>query len=341
MPRFGFSQWAISPFSSQDGAPDVTPDDYSYITSADLENRGFAPRPYIVDPPQAYIHDPYSTSAPAPPPVFNRRHPEDDVLLIKHQNVTYPEHFPPFTIGDGKLLVGDIRERVQMILHLSDRQAKRIKLYYKGRRLKNDQAPACEYGVKNNSEILMAPGESRRESESDASEEVVAVNQNRADRYGAQPSSPRFDRTARWDDWSPRGSGSQVGLDVPTHSTRQRAASNVRTQSPGSSASVASAPSAPLVGVPGGPLEKLNIIATDFNSKLLPLCHEFIAQPPNDPKKRVDDHRRLSETVMQQTILKLDAVDTSSEEGARARRKELVVRVQDILNRMDTAKNRT
>jgi hypothetical protein len=63
-----------------------------------------------------------------------------------------------------------------------------------------------------------------------------------------------------------------------------------------------------------------------------------MARPPKDPKKRIDEHHRLSETVLQQVLLKLDDVETKTENGARARRKELVVEVQNYLNKLDAAK---
>ncbi|KAK4041284.1 BAG domain-containing protein [Parachaetomium inaequale] len=356
MPRYGFSnRWAVSPFSSQDGVPDVTSEDYSYITSADLEDHGIdIPRPYAAP---SHIDDPYSHSAPSP--TFGRQRPEDDVLLIRHQSVTYEEHFPAYSIGDGKLLVSDLRERVKMILDLSDRQARRVKLYYKGRRLKKADSPVREYGAKNNSEILLVPGESGRGSGSETSEEVVVVEADGRDRYETHGNSPRMDsprmdsprmdsprvdsprvgRSGRWDDRSPRGSGSQVGLGVPVDDNRRRGTSRVRTQSPGSAASAASAPAAAPVGMPGGPIEKLNGIAADFNNNWLPKCLEYIARTPRDSKQRNDEHRKLTESILQQTILKLDAIETSTEEGARARRKALVVEVQNVLSRLDTAKN--
>lgn len=338
MSRYGFSaRGAMSPFNSftsQDGVPTVTSEDFSYITSADLEDHG-------LDIPQSYTthshvvdHDHYSRSAPGP--AYSRPRPEDDVLLIKHQGVTYPEHFPAYSIGDGILLVSDVRERVKMILDLSDRQAKRVKLYYKGRRLKDLDVPVRKYGVKDNSEILMVLGDSNQGSASESGEEVVVVGRDGRERY---ETSPRVGNSSRWEDRSPRDSASQGGLEVPSGGGRRRATSRVRTQSPGSAASTASAPAAVPVGVPGGPIEKLNAIAADFNSKYLPACKEFTARPPRDNKKRAEEHRKLSETVLQQVLLKLDAVETAAEEGARAYRKELVNRVQNVLKDLDDAKS--
>lgn len=352
MRRYGFStRGTLSPFGStlgQGGVPDVTDEDYSYITSADLEDHGVdIPRQYR---PHSHFVESQDYSRSAPPPAFARNRPEDDVMLIKHNGITYPEHFPAYSIGDGKLLVGDVKERIIMILDLSERQAKRVKLFYKGRRLKDPDAPVREYGVKNNSEVLMTLADSA--GSSDSGEEVVVVGRDERDRYNLQPEREpiRTGRPGRWEDRGPRSPRSPRdsvpgNLGIPADDGKRRAASRVRTQSPsgsgvGSTVSAASAPpTVPVpVGKPGGPIEKLNKIADHFNTKLRPMCADFIARPPLDSKKRTEEHLKLSETIMHHVLLKLDEVDTSTEEGARARRKDLVRQVQAVLKEIDEAK---
>lgn len=353
MRRYGFSRGGISPFGSTlgpSGVPNVTEDDFSYITSEDLENHGLdMPVPARSYGSQPRYYDSYSSSAPAP--AYMRQKPEDDVMLVKHQGITYPEHFPAYSIGDGKLYVSDVRERVKMILDLTDRQAKRIKLYYKGRPLRDLDAPVRSYGVKNNSEVLMVLEDS---SHGSSDESNVSAGSRREGRAGSvrregrsgrsgrvsyrppQGGSPRTSRSDRFD--NPRAATSSFGgQDIPgdDRGSSLREPSRVRTQSPTHSAfSSASAP----VGAPGGPLEKLNTIASHFEAELLPLCLDYVARTPLDPKKRTDEHRRISETIMSQVLLKLDEVDTSTEDGARARRKELVKHVQDHLKKLDDAK---
>ncbi len=378
MRRYGFSnRYAVSPFSSQDGIPNVTDRDYSYITSADLEDhRPHSPRTY--PPPPSYINDPYSRPPPSPTAHGRRRPPEDDVILIQYEGKTFAEQFPAYSIGDARLLVSDVRERVALIMNIPERQIKQIKLFYKGRRLKKADLPLCEYGVKDNSELLMIVGESSQGSATGSSEGNVDLRA--ADgRAGREPyelrgdsprnspkNSPRFGRSGRWGERSPRDSSSQVGFDTSADGKKRRAASRVRTQSPdGDVDRVAAAerrgtsrvrtqspvgysfdapvrgnaPEVP-VGKPGGPIEKINVIANDFKSTWVARCNEFVSRPPLDPKKRVDEHRRLSETILQQTLLKLDAIDTSTEPGARAIRKELIQEVNEILNRIDVIAKR-
>lgn len=358
MRRYGFSSRpSLSPFSSSlghGGVPNVTDEDFSYITSQDLQDQGVDVPSRSYAPPSQY-YDVYSSSAPSQ--AYLRNKPEDDVMLVKYQGITYPEHFPAYCIGDGKLLVSDVRERVRMIMDLTDRQAKRVKLYYKGHRLRDADAPVREYGVKNNSEVLMVLDDSGQASSEDSNEELVVVGRNKYEgqviRNGREkshryaPSSPRTSRRDGFGGRSPRETTSSFGsLDIPADDGRsyRRAKSRVRTQSPsGSALSTASAPNLPSIspppmGKPGGPIQRLNNLALHFETTLLPLCIDFMARPPPDAGEREKEHRKISETIMQQVILKLDEVDTSTEDGARARRKELVKYVQDILKLVDDVK---
>ncbi|KAF3760356.1 hypothetical protein M406DRAFT_343470 [Cryphonectria parasitica EP155] len=332
MSRRGWSsheRGGLSPFGSslgdgRGGVPEVTDEDYSYITSEDLERTHGMDGRYGKDPAGSGSH--YTRAAGGGPALVID---DDDILLIKHKGATYPEHFPAYSIGDGKLLVGDVRERVQMIMKLSDRRTNKIRLLYKGRQLKDNLAPVCEFNVKNNSEILVVlpePGDDD-DSSSQSSEEVVVVG--RGDEESRPKKSKKKNKSkskkSRRSD-SPRESN----LEVPSGGTGAS-----RPQSPASAVSGASAAAA----APGGPIDKLNSISTHFTTKLLPLCVQFTASPPSDPKKREDEHRKLSETVMQQVLLKLDEVETNGEEEARARRKELVRTVQEVLKGLDSKVN--
>ena len=329
MPRYGWSsdqeRERLSPFNStlgRGGIPSVTDQDYEYITSEDLQNQG-------VDSQRAYNYEPRSSGhhlarhGASPEPELEI--PDDDTLIIRHGRTDYREYFPAYSIGDGKLLTGDVRDRIQLVMKLSDKRTRRVKMLYKGKQLKDDNEPVCRYGVKNNSEVLVVLPDAAPGDGSDSGEEIVVVeNEDDAD-SGRKPGRKR---SVRGQGQGPRDSRPS-GLDVPSRDNRKPSTS--RGQSPASGVSVASASSA----AQGGPLDKLDGISSHFTTKLLPLCVQFTASPPTDAKKRTDEHRKLSETVMQQVILKLDAVETGGDEQARARRKELVRQVQEVLKAMD------
>ncbi|VUC25225.1 unnamed protein product [Clonostachys rosea] len=141
MSRYGWSNihGRISPFGRQDDdAPSVTDEDFAYITSQDLED----------------FRTKSSETSKRDDPPSNSQEPEDDVLLLKNKGVTYPMHFPAYSIGDGKLLVADLKARLGILMDLTDKQVQDTRLLYKGKQLDNSDSPVREYGVKNQSEIL-------------------------------------------------------------------------------------------------------------------------------------------------------------------------------------------
>lgn len=297
----------LSPFASQDGdgAPRVTEDDFSYITSEDLENS-------LQTPARTY-------DSKRQPPASAK--PEDDILLIKHKGVTYPVHFPAYSIGDGKLFVRDVRDRVGLVMQVSSGKVKRIKMLYKGRQLKEQDAPIREYSVKNNSEILVVlPEGSPSDEDSDSSEEIVV-----ADPRDGHTSKSKSKNKRKKKKRSPRDSAQN--LDVPGGGADGRRSDTEDSRQP------SRMPSPPTV--PSGPLDKLQAIKAHFITKLLPLCNEFSAHPPKDKKKCEDEHRKLSETIMQQVLLKLDEVDAGGDPDIRAKRKQLVNEVHDVLKGID------
>lgn len=300
----------LSPFASQDGggAPRVTEDDFSYITSEDLEHSLQVP---------ARSYDPKSQ-----PPSSAKV--DDDVLLIKNKATIYPVHFPAYSIGDGKLYVRDVRDRVGMVMEVGPKQTRRIKMLYKGRQLKDEDVPIRAYNVKNNSEILVVlPEGGVSDDESDSSEEIVVADS----RDGQPTKSKGKSKNKRGKKKKSRSPREGSSLDIPGAGADGRRSDTEESRQP------SRMPTPPQV--PSGALEKLQAISSHFNTKLLPLCVEFSASPPKDKKKCEDEHRKISETIMQQVMLKLDEVDTGGDPDIRAKRKQLVTQVQDVLNGID------
>ena len=307
MSRYGGWREGLSPYGSQNGGvPRVTDEDFSYITSEDLENS--------MPPHGAY--DPHGRLPPSSADL------EDDVLLIKNKGVTYPVHFPAYSIGDGKLYVEDVRERVALVMKLGNSRRRRIKMLYKGKNLKDAAVPIREYGVKNNSEILVVISEAgASDEESSDSEEEIIVTDEQAPKKKSKSKNKKGKSKKK--SRSPRDNNAT--LDVPSMEAERR-----------SSADRSNHPSrVPSPSIPPGPIEKLDAIDSHFNTQLLPLCVEFSANPPQDSKKCIDEHRKLSETIMQQVLLKLDEVDTGGDPDVRAKRKSLVNKVHDVLKGID------
>lgn len=303
MSRYPFSRSPISPYGAMPGVPHVDEADFSYITSQDLD-----------DPTLAVPVDDLHRSrsyAPASP------NPDDDVLIIKNRGIIYPAHFPAYSIGDGKLIVEDVKERVGLLMDLSDRTRRRVKLLYKGKQLKDPHAPVREYGCKNKSELLAVVPEGDDGGSSSLSEEemvVVSDKDSKSKRKRKRRSKKKTD---------PLGSPGEGG-----NSTTSPRDSNSNFEVPNSPSSVASS----------GAMRILDELSSEFKSKWQPLCLQYTASPPDEQKRRIDEHRKLSESVMQHILLKLDGVETEGVPEIRARRKELVRQVQEILKELDVAK---
>ncbi|KAI1398480.1 BAG domain-containing protein [Hypoxylon fuscum] len=309
--RFGWSssREGISPYASQtdsQGVPHVTDEDFSYITSEDLEHS-------LQSPSRSY--DPQSRRPPPSATV------DDDVLLIKSNGVTYPVHFPAYSIGDGKLFVRDVRTRVGLVMDLSDRRSRRLKMLYKGRQLKEQDIPIRDYGVKNNSELMVVVPEGKLSDEEEDSSEEVVVTEDTAQKSGRNKKNKG--RKKKKERVSPRESTTNLDLPQREQGGRKQSEASIHPSR------------VPSPTVPSTPREKLEAIRTHFDEELLPLCQQFANSPPKDKKRLEDEHRKLSETVMQHVLLKTDEVETGGSMEIRAQRKELVNYVQDILKELD------
>ena len=75
-----------------------------------------------------------------------------DVLFIRNRGRASTLEFPAYAIGDGILTVGTVREAAAHALDVAP--ARRVKLLYKGRLLKDDGVSAKSVGLKQNSQLM-------------------------------------------------------------------------------------------------------------------------------------------------------------------------------------------
>lgn len=332
--RYGWSSvWPrgpISPFGSglgHDGQPpDVHDEDFSYITSEDLQDQS-----------RYYNDNPTSSSTRVGRSEPALEIPDDDIILIKFKDIYYPEHFPAYSIADGKVLAIDIRERIQLITKLTDEQTDRLRLYYKGKELREDEMPAARYGIKNKSEVLaILPDDVGGGGSSESGEEIIVVDGDKPKPKSKSKSGRRGDRRSKT---SPRDSNANLGVPEPID-LRPRSGSRSHSPAPPRTPRTPATPAAPKEytyppAAPGSAMETLNKIAMNFNDTLRPVAEEFVTNPPADEKKRKEEYLKITETILRNVIFKLDEVDTGGDETVRGRRKELVKDVQGVLAEAD------
>ncbi|KAH0537785.1 hypothetical protein FGG08_005467 [Glutinoglossum americanum] len=283
----------FSPFGSS-RTPRVTDEDFSYIApgNAGAPRRGFGTR-----------NSPKS--------------PTNDNLVVKHGKTNYPLHFPAFSIGDGDLKVGELRQEAARAIDIHD--PGRVRLFYKGKNLKDDSRTCLEEGLRTGAELMCMASE---------------MSEGPKDRLtaGEDDGTPEDDGT----DTEGEDGGAQADGDQPKRKrNRNRKKKNKKSAPNASTSNQASAAPSPPPSVPKTALGKLDDISSHFHTKLLPLCVLFTSDPPADPTKREFEHRKLTETIFSEVMLKLDAVETEGDPVARQRRKDLVKETQGVLSGLD------
>ena len=305
--RFGGWGGRFSPFgrASPNASTEVSDADFSYITAEDLaRTRGQG-------------HGADSTAGP-------------DVLVLKHGRVSYPIHFPGASIDMGELLIGDIRNAAAGKLGLSTHEASRIKLLYRGRNLKDNDRCARDEGLRSDteSELMCVVGEQLSKAESSESD-GEADSASAPDGGSGKKRKPRKRKSK-----SKSKAGS--GTATPTGSDRYANPNPDATYLP--HAAAPPRPTSSSHAAPQNvqtPLQKLETLASTLHTKFVPECVMFMTNPPSESTKRDFEHKRLTETIMAQILLKADAIEPEGDPIVRQSRKDLVREAQGMLNKLD------
>lgn len=341
--RFGGWGGRFSPFgrsgSLAGNGAEVSDADFSYITSEDLatHTRHNHSRPEIVE--------------------WDDKDPdrETDLIMLKHRRVSYPTHFPAHSIANGDLKIGSVRAAAAKKLGVAD--PRRIRLFYRGRNMKHDEQSAREAGLRGDgagSEVLcvvgeavqgaMAPGTDQADElawnvgsdEEDTEDLGDESGRDGSVTLGGKKKRSRGGRKKKGrKDGPPSATASSSNLASSTSTTAGAEFLPVPSSIPAPRpTSAPPAPTAP-TGGPQTALQKLDAIARNFHTTLVPMCVTFSANPPTEKAKRDFEHKKLTETILAQVLIKLDSVETGGDEEARGRRKELVKEAQGVLNRLD------
>lgn len=232
---------------------------------------------------------------------------DTDVLILRNKNKEYSVHFPAYSIAKGELTIGQVRDHAARKIGTSS--VRRVKLIHKGKTLKDDSRTAKQEGLRTSSEVLCVIAEALSSpSESDDDDDADGVDDSGAG--DGEQSKKRRNR------------GKKTKRRNKREATGEEASASGQSQRPQPTA------------VPTTPLGKLDALRAKLET-YIPDCKAFEASPPADPAKREYEHKRLSETILTQVLLKTDAVETEGDAEARARRKELVRETQELLTRLD------
>jgi len=268
----------------------VSDADFSYITSEDLNNGDY---------------DDKSDT--------NR---ETDILIIKNKRNAFQIHFPVHSIDRGELTIAHVKEQAAKKL---DADAKRLKLLYRGKTLKDESRNCREEGLIHNAEIMCVYGDSSpspdSSSDSEEGSEQAEGEANKSDQVKRKRNRNRNKKK--------KGKKRNDSID-------SRGLANTDSMPPSRTAT-------PKPQIPVTAQEKLEMLYQTLQS-FIPQIDAYRSNPPEDIIKREYEHKRLSETILQQVLLKLDAVETD-DVNARARRKEIVKQTQQVLTNLDTAIN--
>ncbi|KAK5173820.1 uncharacterized protein LTR77_002501 [Saxophila tyrrhenica] len=301
-----FSPFTRSP--TQSGSAKVSDSDFSYITADDLRR-----------------HQQESITGQAQsgsPPDYGPQR-DTDVLVLRNKKRDFHMHFAAYSIAKGELSVGQVRDAAAKKMNTAPSQ---IKLLYRGKNLKDDARTCKQEGLRDGADIMCTvseglqdgDGSSSGEEEDDGVEGQANGDGTKKKRRKPRKSKKKIRREEREAGASGTGTSTPERLGVPP------------------SSQPSTRPVSPKPPTPATPVDKLNAL----HSTLMTFDQDvqnFLKHPPPEQAKKEYEHKRLSETILTQVLLKLDAVETEGDADARVKRKELVKETQGILTSLDSA----
>ncbi|KAK5125470.1 hypothetical protein LTR85_000579 [Meristemomyces frigidus] len=311
----------FSPFtrSPPQGSSRVSDADFSYITADDLRNHN-------ADSGASHSHHHHQR---AESPVDYGPSRDTDQLLLKNKKREYPVHFPAYSIAKGELTVGHVRDQAAKKTGTND--PRRIKLLFRGKNLKDDARTCKAEGLRDGDQLMLTIADSMAsasasDDDDDDDEsgyadggEQTADGEGRRRRNRGKKSKRKAKREQVSGTATPAEQAPAANLGVPHSQPSTRAPSPRPT--------------------PTTAIGKIEAIREKLG-EYLPQAAAFQQSPPADPAKKDFEHKKLSETILAQVLLKLDAVETEGDPEARQRRKDLVRETQNVLQDLDAVMKR-
>ena len=335
-----FDFFRRSPTYNPVPAPHVSDQDYSYISDGDLDAPPGSRAPYGAGGRGAPIGGDGGGGGNG-----GGDDSSPDILLLKHHKYKYTLEFPAYAIDDGALRVGHLRQRAAEVTRTADPD--RVKLLYKGKLLDEDSLPCKAEGLKQESEVLcvvseVQPGEVSDPEMMDGGRNVVRGDDGGG---GGKKTGKNKKKNGKGKkNKNQKGATTDnIASPVPTPLQQPPPQPPQQQQQPkpqaiSTSASNLPAP-APNLKNFNTPLEQANALTGYFRSELLPPCNAYAAGTPTDTRIRDFEHKKLSETILAQVLLKADGIDSTGDPDARNARKALVKEAQEALNKLDAALN--
>ncbi|KAK4541753.1 hypothetical protein LTR36_007462 [Oleoguttula mirabilis] len=313
----------FSPFtrSPPQGSTRVSDADFSYITADDL-------RKHNADSGPSHSHHHHQQRAESPVEYGPPR--DTDVLVLKNKKREYPVHFPAYAIAKGELTVGHVREQAAKKTSTAD--PRRIKLLFRGKNLKDDARTCKAEGLREGDQLMLTIADSMPSasgSDDDDDDETSYADGGDQQTGGDGEARRRRNRGKKSKRKAKRDQTS--GTSTPAD---QAPSSNLGVPHSQSSTRAPSPRPTPTTAL--GKIEAIRERLGEF----LPQADAFLHSPPTDPSKKDFEHKKLSETILAQVLLKLDAVETEGDPEARQRRKDLVRETQQVLQDLDAEMKR-
>lgn len=323
--------------------PHVSDNDYSYITHDDIAPSS-AEYDYRAAARQQGSHEDAGAARDNGNDYIDS---DPDILLLKHHKYKYTLAFPAYAIDDGALRVGDLRRRAAEVTRTPDPE--RIKLLYKGKLLDEDSVSCKAEGMKQESEVLCVvsevhPGEmSDVEMEDGSSPTQSGVGIEEGIGSGASRTGSKKKKNKKKNNRKRQGSPQQAPPPQPPPPSQTQPQPIPQQQQKQPSKNIST--SASSLPTPAPNLknfttahDQVHALSSYLHNELVPLCDDYAANTPAETKMRDFEHKKLSETILAQVLLKADGIEPEGNPEIRNARKQLVKDAQGMLTRLDQAK---